>query len=738
MRQSHRLSHAFALIGAIALSASFLQMLPPGAAEAAVVQGQLPAPAFDNDTPEVLVSITSGSTTTMYTVDDTTMNLTAIPGSGSTISYDATGYRSADQYVYGIASGGRLVRIGSTGNVEVVGTIAALGSTMYNAGTFGTGAASDILYLRSASAGQIVAINFAGCTTGSGGAWDTGGTNATSCLTTTTYNFGTTSATNDLVYKNGELFSITASGQLLIIDLNSATGTNNTVTTSLVSVPGLPSASGYGAQWLYGNGNLAALNSDNNTIYQIDISDPTKPTIINSAPAPNNQGSSGRDGTNVPGHPVDLSLSKEVSVTDSGDAPAATTTFTPGQSLTYTFVVTNNSAYQSSGWSVADFLNNILSSDITQGDIGYPTWNGQGTPPAVYCSFASTAATTLTCNGAGLAPNTSSQPFEITVQTSKNTTTALANTAVVTGKEADPSDCSDSSSDDCNNDSTATANPALLQLTKTASPTDDLELGQNITYTFTLTNAGTQPLTNIQINDLGVVDVKATDDDGNPTDTSPAGGTFNGYTCANGQTNGSITLATQNSSTTCTATYGPITQADVDAGWVENTAQASYKVNGTGPTLDTDVKTADTKYQAPGQITLSKAITGTTMTPAKAASISDTITYQLVAKNTGTVTLNNVSIIDPLLGGSTQQEQLNKIGTSCKYSAVGSNTGHAIGDTAATNGEIVLGPGDEVTCSGLQYTLTQSDIDKGVVYNSATVTGNPVNDAPQVTAGSNA
>ena len=69
----------------------------------------------------------------------------------------------------------------------------------------------------------------------------------------------------------------------------------------------------------------------------------------------------------------------------------------------------------------------------------------------------------------------------------------------------------------------------------------------------------------------------------------------------------------------------------------------------------------------------------------------DTIDYSFVVTNTGNVTLDPVSVDDPLVGA-----------VSCPVSS--------------------LAPGASTTCSAT-YVLTQADVDAGSVTNTATATG---------------
>ena len=192
------------------------------------------------------------------------------------------------------------------------------------------------------------------------------------------------------------------------------------------------------------------------------------------------------------------------------------------------------------------------------------------------------------------------------------------------------------------------------RIDKTASRATFTAVGQQITYTLAVANTGTQTLANITVTD--VLD---------PT-----------FTCA------IPTLAPGATSTLCQFSH-TVTQADFNAGKVDNTASAASPdfatvtdtVSVTGPARTarfTAVKTALNGY----------------------AVANDVVQFRLVITNTGNVTLTNVTATDALLTG----------GNACVI--------------------VSLAPGatDNTCLSTLPYTVTQNDVDRGSVSNTATVT----------------
>ncbi len=206
---------------------------------------------------------------------------------------------------------------------------------------------------------------------------------------------------------------------------------------------------------------------------------------------------------------------------------------------------------------------------------------------------------------------------------------------------------------------------------KTAAPVEHLSLGDEVRYQFSATNTGDRSLVNAQVTDplVGL----------SPLSCSPALGS---------------TLA-PTAVLDCHAT-STVTQADVDAGTLTNTA-TFIATAGTLPpvarvasaTIATDQRTSVTlrKSAAPN----SGVVTGSV------------VTYTLVATNTGTVTLHNVEITDPMPG-------LTPPVCSAPMPAR-------------------VAPDASVTCTAT-HTVTQADVDAGAIDNLATATARTPADGP--------
>jgi uncharacterized repeat protein (TIGR01451 family) len=236
----------------------------------------------------------------------------------------------------------------------------------------------------------------------------------------------------------------------------------------------------------------------------------------------------------------------------------------------------------------------------------------------------------------------------------------VANTATASGTP--PTGPAVTATDDT--DTTIPADPAITLDKQAGTPSGNTE-GDTIAYTFGVTNTG-----NVTLDTVGISDPKVGTVDCPDTTLAPG------------------------DSTTCTATYS-LTQADVDAGHVANTANAS----GTSPlgAVVTATDATDTTIPAGAAITLDK-LAGTPSADIEGG----TIDYTFLVTNTGNVTLHGVAVADPLVGT-----------VDCP--------------------DTTLAPHASTTCTAT-YVLTQADVDAGAVDNSATASGLPPSGADPVTA----
>ncbi|MDY0099669.1 MAG: hypothetical protein RBR81_10750, partial [Bacteroidales bacterium] len=183
------------------------------------------------------------------------------------------------------------------------------------------------------------------------------------------------------------------------------------------------------------------------------------------------------------------------------------------------------------------------------------------------------------------------------------------------------------------------------------------QAGEVVNYTFTVTNNSPVTLVNVTVTDPKVTVI------GGPV------------TLESGETN----------STTFTGSYA-LTQADIDAGQVDNTASVSG-VNPSGRTLTDSDDVSILLPQKPA-LTIVKSADVSTYD-----AVDDVITYSYVVRNTGNLTLTNVTVVDDNI-----------------------DAGSLDPASVAT-----LAPGAEVTFTATR-TITQADLDAGEVVNVAHAT----------------
>ena len=209
-----------------------------------------------------------------------------------------------------------------------------------------------------------------------------------------------------------------------------------------------------------------------------------------------------------------------------------------------------------------------------------------------------------------------------------------------------------------------------LTLVKTAN-VQAAQVGQTITYTFTVTNTG-----NVTITDPTVAD------------TNFSGtGTLSPVDCP-----ANVVLEPLDT-TTCTATY-TVTQADVNSGQLSNSATATGTPpeGVTPPTADAPPVTVSTSPHP--ALSLVKTSNAQQVTTA-----GQVVTYTFAVTNTG-----NVDISSP---------KVNE----------GTFTGHGTLSAVTCPGDSVLPPGQMISCTAT-YTVVAADLADGAsLSNTATVTG---------------
>ncbi len=183
-----------------------------------------------------------------------------------------------------------------------------------------------------------------------------------------------------------------------------------------------------------------------------------------------------------------------------------------------------------------------------------------------------------------------------------------------------------------------------------------IDLGETISYSFRVENTGTVTMTGVTVNDPLLANANIS------------------------VTPGPQTLA-PGEVATFTATYTP-TQADIDAGRVENTATGT----GTppdGPPIESPPDTVVVPPEQTSALTIVKTGTLNDLDGDGLIDLGETISYSFRVENTGTVTMTDVTVNDPLLANA---------------------------NISVTPGPQTLAPGEVATFTAT-YTPTQADID---------------------------
>lgn len=190
------------------------------------------------------------------------------------------------------------------------------------------------------------------------------------------------------------------------------------------------------------------------------------------------------------------------------------------------------------------------------------------------------------------------------------------------------------------------------------------DAGETIQYSFLVRNTGNAPITGVTIDDPRVSGV------------SPA----------------SVDLAVGAEQLFTAAVY-TVSQADVDAGGIANTAVA----RGTDPAGDPVESDPDSTYvpaanRDPNIAIDKQATLNDEVTADGLAELGETISYTFLVRNTGNTTLTGVTVDDPRV-------------------------------TGITPAAVSLAPGQQQLFTAAPYSVTQDDLNSGVVANTATASG---------------
>ena len=310
-----------------------------------------------------------------------------------------------------------------------------------------------------------------------------------------------------------------------------------------------------------------------------------------------------------------------------------------GDEITYTVVVTNSG--------------NVKVTDITLSDTLISLTEGEYAVEA----FALEAGGSKTIT------------YKYTVTQAKFEAGKVENTVTASGKAVrgeDPEDVSAKATVTMGDTS------AELSITKTASKTSGAAAGDEITYTVVVTNSGDIEVTDITLSDTLVSLTEG--DNAVEAFALEAGG-----------------------SKTITYKY-TVTQDDFDAGKVENTVTASGKAARGEDPEDVSADATVTMGETSAKISITK-----TASPTSDVKVGDTITYTVIVKNEGDVSVKTGTLEDD----------------------------HA--DLSAKTFELAPGASETFTYT---YTVLQADIDAGKIVNvvSANAKAERGEDPAEVTA----
>lgn len=304
------------------------------------------------------------------------------------------------------------------------------------------------------------------------------------------------------------------------------------------------------------------------------------------------------------------------------------------------------------------------------------TGNVPVTTVAVSDAKLTAAGLTVSCLPASLAPGASAActtSGAYTVTAADVAAGSAANSAVATA--TDPDHHAVGSPPDTTSTPTTLPQPSLSVI-KTAGPVQDLDgngpdAGDLVTYTFTVTNSGNVPVSVIRVHDALL--------SADPIECDTI-----------------VTLAPSQSGV-CTSADYTLTQADYDAGSVYNTATATGR-DPDGGTVNSGPSDTSTPLTTVPALHVVKAVdrvddvNGSGLTDAR-----DLVWYTFVITNPGNVTIDGLSISDPLLNAT-------GVSVTC----------------AATS----IAPGDTVTCAADKgFVVTSAQVAAGQVVNVATAVG---------------
>ena len=412
-------------------------------------------PTFGTCDARMFLDQTPVNTSTLYDVGYASTPFT-YSSLGSGTARNGLGYNTVDNYIYGIecvgASGNELIRVGSDGSSQNLGVITGLPASNYNNGVISP--AGDYYLMSGFGGTTMYRIDI-------------------STRVATSFTISQSIQPADLAWHNGLLWAVSGS-RLYSIDPASGVVTGVGFSNPVGSSP---------AMWGFDNA-LFAYDTGTTSIYMLDPATGA-PTLLSTAPSANNA-----DGANCPGASIlfdaDLSVTK-TNTPVSGPDDLADDAYLPGETRTYSVVVTNNGPFGAQ---------NVAVSDPVPADINAATvsWTCASTSGGAVCGAASGAGA-LNDTGLDLPPNAVAT-YQVTLTVPTGFTGDLTNTVTITPPTSiNDIDATNNIASDVDG-----ASAADLTITKTNNA-GSVAAGGTTVYTIVVTNNGPSAANGAVVND---------------------------------------------------------------------------------------------------------------------------------------------------------------------------------------------------------------------------------------------
>jgi uncharacterized repeat protein (TIGR01451 family) len=473
---------------------------------------------------------------------------------------------------------------------------------------------------------------------------------------------GATSATITILDKNGDpvagFESVTIPASRPTLDISSIPTTGNTASlTAQVTLNGVTNATA-GSPTI----TLAWQGDAPQLCFQTKVKPTTcqnPPTVTNGTAAVTSVGSVTDGPTGNPSGTATFNEDPDPSLCHPSDsitkiADAALGDQTPiqvGEKIFYSYLVKNTGDVNIKSFSVSD-----------------PTVSGVTCPTPALPGLAPGDSETCTADA----------PYIVTQADVDNGGTNDTAKVSCTDRYGDPCAAAPPSSTSTPSD----PKPAVaIDKTATVTPSADqngVKVGDSIQYTYRVTNTGNTTIATVSVDDPSIGQVNC------PVPAAPGLAPGDSVTC------------------TAVATH-TVTQANVDAGQVVDTATAGCTDTKGRDCPKSDPSTATVPATPAAPATSIQKIADASNGDTAPLTLGETIQYSYLVTNTGNVTIKSVSVSDPTAGSVT-----------CP--------------TPAAPG---LAPGQSVTCTAdAVYTVTQNDVNFGSITDTATSDCTDIKDRP--------